>query len=66
MNIQVNGNSKELPESQNIKELIKSFCRTHNHVIVELNGQIVKPTNWEKIFLKEGDIIELITFVGGG
>ena len=66
MNIQLNGQCKELTDNQSLKTLIEDFCKQHNRVIAEVNGEIVKSPHWEKIFIKDGDIIELVSFVGGG
>jgi len=35
-------------------------------VITELNGQIIKVPQRESIVLKDGDTVELVSFVGGG
>ena len=66
MKIQLNGKNQELSSSQSLKELIEGFCKQHNRVIAEVNGQIVKSPHWEKTPLKDGDVVELVSFVGGG
>ena len=35
-------------------------------VAVELNGNIVPKTQYEETILKNGDIVEVVSFVGGG
>ena len=35
-------------------------------VVVELNRKIIRRTEMESLFLKKGDNIELVHFVGGG
>ncbi len=35
-------------------------------VVVELNRKIIRRTEMESLFLKKGDSIELVHFVGGG
>ena len=66
MNITINGTSKHLPSVKNVSDIVALFCKQPKNVITELNGSIVPCGEWEKITVKEGDSIELVTFVGGG
>ncbi len=58
-------------------EMIKSECRTLmdviqeqgieiNALIAEVNFQVIKQENWKEFAIKDGDKIELLSFVGGG
>ena len=38
----------------------------HNTIVVELNNLIVNSLKWEKVKLKEGDNLEIVSIVGGG
>ena len=66
MKIQLNGQSKNLASTQSLKEFVASFCKKHNPIIAEVNGKIIKSNNWETVSLKDGDVVELVSFVGGG
>ncbi len=66
MNITLNGQAKQLPDALNISEMVEEFCKDKAPVIAEVNGKIIKKLQWSKIVLKEGDRIELVSFVGGG
>jgi len=33
---------------------------------VLVNGEIVKKELWENLLLKDGDYVEIVSFVGGG
>jgi sulfur carrier protein len=66
MKIMVNGREKELTGHQSLKEIISQCRKNTAHVIAEINGDIVSPSRWDKIVIREGDIIELLNFVGGG
>ena len=66
MKIKINGQERELNQSQDLQSVISRFCKDTRRVIAELNGQIVKSPSWDKTPVKEGDSIELVSFVGGG
>lgn len=66
MQITLNGKVKNFEETLSLKSIILQFCRDTEHVIAEVNGQIVKSQKWNEQSIKNGDKIELINFVGGG
>ena len=35
-------------------------------IAVEKNGEIVPKTQYDKTIFKDGDVIEIVSFVGGG
>ena len=37
-----------------------------NTIVVELNKLIINSTKWEKVSLKDGDNLEIVSIVGGG
>jgi len=66
MKITLNGKTRELTNALNLESVIGQFCKDKNPVIAELNGEIIKNPHWEETLIKEGDTVELISFVGGG
>lgn len=66
MKITLNGLEKTLDGQPNLQEIVHQFCKTHNHIIAEVNGRIVKNPSWGQTRLNDGDKIELVSFVGGG
>jgi sulfur carrier protein len=66
MNLQVNGQIKEFPDALNLKELVDKFSKGTAPLVAELNGEIIKSIAWNTTVLNEGDVVELVTFVGGG
>jgi len=66
MKITLNGQKKELNSSSSLFELIQNFASDNQRIIAEVNGEIVQNPNWNDIQIKEGDSVELISFVGGG
>ena len=66
MNIIINGKTQELPSIQKLSDIVSSFSKNPKHVITELNGSIIPSDQWTNTSLKDGDTLELVTFVGGG
>jgi len=66
MKLTVNGSMKEIDKIANVEELVHSLVETDQGLIVELNGEIIKRDDWKRQAVAEGDIVELIKFVGGG
>jgi len=56
----------EKTSSMNIYELIIQKDLSPDTVVIELNGKIVKKTNWAETELDHNDKIEILNFVGGG
>ena len=65
MKITINGHAKEV-DAANIGALVGQFCPQAKHIITEVNGTIVPNTAWDSTALKDGDAVELVSFVGGG
>lgn len=55
-----------LSKVKNLRELVLHFQMQPEIVAIDINGEIPKRKEWEKILLKEEDRIEIIRFVGGG
>lgn len=66
MKIKVNGEIREVDEGTTMLGLITSLGLTERVMASALNMEIVKQDAWDKAVLKEGDVIELLDFVGGG
>ena len=65
MHIMVNG-KKENISPHTIGDYILSKGLNPKALVVEYNGQVVAEAQWHRIFLNEGDQLELLSFVGGG
>lgn len=66
VNIQINGERKEIAEGLSVAQLLEELQIRPGRVVIELNRDIVSREVHEKTFLKEGDTIEIVHFVGGG
>ncbi|HNV24044.1 MAG TPA: sulfur carrier protein ThiS [Candidatus Omnitrophota bacterium] len=66
MKIILNGKKKVFKNSLTLLKIIQQSCRQPEYVIAEVNGKIIKSPLWGKTTIKNNDIIELVSFVGGG
>lgn len=66
MQIVLNGKPQPLDGISTLDQIIQQFCNNNKHVIVELNGTIIKSQCWSKTPVKNNDCIELVSIVGGG
>ena len=66
MNVTVNGQRQDLPDAITVAELIARSNLTPNRVAVELNRRLLRTEKYESTQLKDGDEVEIVTFVGGG
>ncbi len=66
MKITLNGNISDLNEGLSISELIELKKLNPDGVVVELNMEIISKNERASTILKEGDIVEILHFVGGG
>ena len=69
MKIKVNGEEKIIELDQEntlLSTALNSMGYKPNTIVVELNNLIINSIKWEKVILKEGDILEIVSIVGGG
>ncbi len=67
MELIVNGKESNLAECLTISQLlIEQEVKMPEMVSVELNGQILKKSEFEGTTLNEGDKVEFLYFMGGG
>lgn len=60
-------NGKELDvANKSIATLVEEQGYNLSRIAIELNGDIVPKCNYDKTILKNGDKLEVVTFVGGG
>ena len=64
--ITVNGKQMSVKLKFSIKNLIDKLKMPLNKVAIELNREIISKKNINKIYLKAGDKVEIVHFIGGG
>ncbi|TMA89396.1 MAG: sulfur carrier protein ThiS [Deltaproteobacteria bacterium] len=66
MRATVNGESLDLPEGLTVAALLQRLGVQGDRVAVERNGEVVKKARHGEQTLAPGDVLEIVTFVGGG
>jgi len=66
MRATVNGDSRELPDGLSVADLLRHLGVRAERVAVERNGTVVKRARHPQEKIANGDVLEIVTFVGGG
>ena len=67
MKLTVNGKELTIEKSIDLKELLTvAKAEQSDYVTVELNGEFVDHSGFETTFVKDGDKVEFLYFMGGG
>ena len=65
MKLTVNGKEMDF-EKSTVQHLIEHYNLKSGSVVVEKNGAIIKRERFAVEGLKDGDVLEIVRFVGGG
>jgi len=65
MRLSVNG-EEYVTEQDSVVALLKEMGIIAERVVVEVNLRVIKKKDFEHCRLREGDTIEIVSFVGGG
>jgi thiamine biosynthesis protein ThiS len=66
MNIQVNGEHKQVADHITVEDLLRINNLDSSKVVVEVNLQIVKRDTFGSCQIHDNDKVEILRFVGGG
>lgn len=66
MQIQVNGEPRDVPDSVTLGGLVRHLSLAPERLAIELNQRVVRRADWPDTILHEGDRVEIVHFVGGG
>ncbi len=65
MQLKINGKLEDI-SGEFIREIVNNKGLNDDRIVVEHNMKIVPKEEWENVQVKEGDVIEIVSFVGGG
>ena len=66
MTIQLNGKTFDLPAPLTVAALLTHLGVDGRRVAVERNEIVVKRAQYDTVLVVEGDVVEVVNFVGGG
>ncbi|GIW86974.1 MAG: thiazole synthase [Isosphaeraceae bacterium] len=66
MRITLNGQAFEAPAGARVADLVSALRLRPEHVAVERNRELVPRSRYAEVELDEGDVVEVVTLVGGG
>lgn len=62
----LNGKDIEFKEKYTLLNLLEDNNFKNDFVVIEIDGEIIPKNSYETYFVKNGENIEVVTFVGGG
>ena len=65
MTITINGGMRDVG-SATVADLLRELELTERLVAVEVNREVVRRAAFQTCALHEGDVLEIVSFVGGG
>ncbi|SIQ62223.1 sulfur carrier protein ThiS [Solilutibacter tolerans] len=66
MDIRLNGETRTLPSTQTLQQLVEAEGLAERRVAIEVNGEIVPRSRHAEHLLRDGDIVEIVHALGGG
>jgi sulfur carrier protein len=66
ISVVVNGKTEQLAAGTTLAGLVAKYDLAPQRVACEVNQDLVPRRNYDATTLKDGDHIEIVTFVGGG
>ncbi len=66
MRLEVNGEERDVADNATVATLVEALGLGHERVAVEVNRKLVRRAQWPEAALAEGDVVEIVHFVGGG
>ncbi len=64
--VRLNGEEAEVASGSTIGQIVDRVVRDRSRIAVERNREIVPRTSYDRTPVGEGDVIEVVSLVGGG
>ncbi|MCU6763573.1 sulfur carrier protein ThiS [Brotonthovivens ammoniilytica] len=65
-NMRLNGVEKEEYHNQSVLTMLEKEKFQMDRIAVEVNGEILPKSKYNQTLVHAGDVIEVVSFVGGG
>jgi sulfur carrier protein len=66
MQLTINGEVRDVPEGLSLAGLLGHLQLTQGLVAIERNREVVPRREHASVFPQQGDVLEIVQFVGGG
>ena len=66
MRIRLNGKEEVVSDGLKVSLLLQELKLEPSRVAVEVNLRVLKKDEYSRVFLKDGDTVEIVTLMGGG
>jgi sulfur carrier protein len=66
ISLQLNGEARHCPDGLSLQQALQHFGYEPRLVVVEFNDEVLARRQWPEQQLSEGDVLEVVTIVGGG
>ena len=66
MRIRINGKERDLAEGATVGDVVDGITKDRSRIAVERNKEIVRRDTLDATPLQDGDVVEVVTLVGGG
>ena len=66
MKVKINGKEQEILTSKTVKDILDELGLDCARVAVEVNYKVLEREHFGSHTLKDGDVVEIVRFVGGG
>ena len=63
--VRINGAQLDIA-GKTVAEYLETTDYNRSRIAVERNGEIVPKSEYDSTLLEEGDVVEVVSFVGGG
>jgi thiamine biosynthesis protein ThiS len=66
MQVSINGEPKRLPQACSVKEMLEVLQLDQDWLAVAINMEFVSKEKFEEMYLKEGDMVDILSPMSGG
>ena len=64
--MRLNGSEKKIISTVNLKSFIEEEKYDVSKIAVEINGSIIPRSEYASVMISDNDVVEIVSFVGGG
>ena len=66
MFLKINGKEESLEDKTTLGAFVEKRSLNRGAIVIEHNLEIIPREKWDETFLRDGDSVEVVHFIGGG